>query len=93
MKSLEELKQEEKINEDEVKCYIKLVKGEDRDGPSLQTYRNERDLLIGACLIIDNLVHEGAIDANIVILELLERLKDKTKGIKTIELKDGGKGI
>ena len=35
MKSLEELKQEEKINEDEVKCYIKLVKGEDRDGPSL----------------------------------------------------------
>jgi hypothetical protein len=24
---------------------------------------------------------------------LLERLKDKTKGIKTIELKDGGKGI
>lgn len=90
---LEELKQEEKINEDEVKCYIKLVKGEDRDGPSLQTYGNERDLLIGACLIIDNLVHEGAIDANIVILELLERLKDKTKGIKTIELKDGGKGI
>ncbi len=69
MKSLEELKQEEKINE------------------------NEKDLLIGACLIIDNLVHEGAIDANIVILELLERLKDKTKGIKTIELKDGGKGI
>lgn len=48
---------------------------------------------IGACLIIDNLVHEGVIDANIVILELLERLKDKTKGIKTIELKDGGKGI
>lgn len=93
MKSLEELKQKEKINEDEVKCYIKLVKGEDRDGPSLQTYGNERDLLIGACLIIDTLVHEGEIDADIVILELLERLKDKTKGIKTIELKDGGKGI
>ena len=40
MKSLEELKQEEKNNEDEVKCYIKLVKGEDRALGVLGALRN-----------------------------------------------------
>lgn len=45
---------------------------------------------------IEELIKEGRhYNANKieVLQELLERLKDKTKGIKTIELKDGGKGI
>ena len=92
-KSLKELKDRDYFNEDEVKCYMKLVKGEDREGPAIHFCGEEKDLVIGTSVMIDALVKECHVNAEWLILEILERVKPELKNVKIIELKDKGKNI
>lgn len=87
MKSLEELKDRDYFNEDEVKCYMKLVKGKDREGPAIHFCGEEKDLVIGTSVMIDALVKECHVNAEWLILEILERVKTRVKKCKNNRIK------
>lgn len=76
-KSLEELKSQWEFNEDEVQCFIKLVKGIGKDIPTFQLYvQDDSDAIIGTRMIVETLVNQG-VDPNVLFSEILECLKGK----------------
>lgn len=76
-KSLGELKSHWEFNEDEVQCFIKLVKGTGKDIPTFQLYvQDNSDAIIGVRIMVQALVDNG-LDPNLLFAEILEVLKGK----------------